>query len=282
MAPQQRYESKFSALQEVQPARPAQGERPAAGPVYQASYVDPNQDTGVVQGCSTLLETFERSVGLYGDRPCLGHRPIGPDGKVGPFVFTTYAETSAIVSNVAAAYQHMGLVAKDTVGIIGSNCPEWMSAMLAMNKCSIVCVPLYDTLGDKAVEYIVNHAETKLIVASGKKLATLAPALETTKSIVTKGVVYWGKPDTEAIERIKALGLAVRSWDQLVAEGADATGLPAPTAPKPADLCTIMYTSGTTGNPKGVMISHRAVVATIGGILRYLDFLGEKMGPNDA
>eukprot|EP00955_Chlamydomonas_euryale_P042119 352210-Chlamydomonas_euryale.AAC.1 len=48
----------------------------------------------------------------------------------------------------------------------------------------------------------------------------------------------------------QALGLAVRSWDQLVAEGADATGLPAPTAPKPADLCTIMYTSGTTGGSR--------------------------------
>lgn len=42
------------------------------------------------------------------------------------------------------------------IGVMGANCPEWMIAMLAMNQCDIVCVPLYDTLGDKTMKYIIK------------------------------------------------------------------------------------------------------------------------------
>lgn len=52
--------------------------------------------------------------------------------------------------------------------------------------------------------------------------------------------------------------------------------------PAPTDLCTVMYTSGTTGDPKGVMLTHAAVVSTTAGLLAYLEQTGMKMGPGDA
>lgn len=60
---------------------------------------------------------------------------------------------------LGAALTAVGIGAGDRVGIYGANSPTWMKAMQACNRQSAWCIPLYDTLGENAIEYIVNHAE---------------------------------------------------------------------------------------------------------------------------
>lgn len=64
---------------------------------------------------------------------------------------------------------------------------------------SMVCVPLYETLGDEAVEYIVDHSETQVVVVAGARLGLLAKALPKLKAPL-KGLVYWGEADKAALE----------------------------------------------------------------------------------
>lgn len=77
----------------------------------------------------------------------------------------------------------------------------------------------------------------------------------------------------------KALGYAVHAFDAFAATGAAAPAPPVP--PSPSDLCTIMYTSGTTGEPKGVMISHANMIAGVTTAVQFLCDVSIPMGPSD-
>jgi long-chain acyl-CoA synthetase len=65
---------------------------------------------------------------------------------------------------------------------------------------SYECVPLYDTLGENAVEYIINHSEAVVVVADGRKLASLAGAVKGINTAQFKNVVYWGQEDAAAVQ----------------------------------------------------------------------------------
>eukprot|EP00798_Chlamydomonas_sp_ICE-L_P002723 gene2723-12596_t len=246
-----------SLLTEVGPAAGDTGNQ--TGPIYKVAYA--TDEEPIVE--KTLYETFEASVKRVPNRPCLGERKKGADGKAGPFTFLTYKEVHDIVSKVGSAYSQLGLKPKDRIGVIGSNSPEWRMAMQAMDRMSIVCVPLYETLGDGAIEYIVNHAEAKMVCAAGDKLPVLLKAMPKLKDTCTYGLVYWGAADAATLEGFKELGVTVTAWDDLLANGA--ANEVAAVSPCEDDLCTIMYTSGTTGDPKGVMITHKSIVTTIWG-----------------
>ena len=151
----------------------------------------------------------------------------------------------------------------------------------ACNRQNLVCVPLYDSLGENAVEFILTHSEATAVFAAGDKLAPLAGAIKAgglASSIAT--VVVWGDVDAAGAKAAKAAGIKTVSFADFQARGAAAPVPPA--TPAPADLCTIMYTSGTTGDPKGVELSHRAVVATVAGMERFLEVTAFELGPSDA
>jgi long-subunit acyl-CoA synthetase (AMP-forming) len=71
------------------------------------------------------------------------------------------------------------------------------AARQGCNRTSLQCVPLYDTLGEKAIEYVMSHSETKFVVAAGSKLAGLAKSLKGFKGKLL-GVAYWGPAPEEA------------------------------------------------------------------------------------
>ncbi|PNW73635.1 hypothetical protein CHLRE_13g566650v5 [Chlamydomonas reinhardtii] len=247
----------YKYLVEVEPARPANGDKPSASPVYRSVYA---KDGFPTADFKTLFEMFEQSAAKYPDNQCLGKRVKKENGEAGPYVFKSYKEIHTEVANVASALRALGVNPAQRVGVFGANCPEWMVAMQACNRMAMHCVPLYDSLGENAIEYIVNHSEAVAAFVSSEKLPALAKALPKTKATL-KVVVYWGAGNEAAAKAAKDLGYVVHSFDELLALGAAKPAEPVP--PKPDDLCTIMYTSGTTGDPKGVMLTHTAVVASV-------------------
>lgn len=210
---------------------------------------------------------FQKSVVKYGDNKCLGART----GKDAAYAWMTYKEVDEKVTLIGSAMAAAGLDAHDRVGVYGPNSPEWMIAMQGCNMMNIYCVPLYDTLGENAIEYIVKHSEASALFAHGDKLGVVAKALPILAPQVTT-VVYWGKTDDADLAAIKGMGLAVYSFDEFLALGkahpAEARGA------KPEDLCTIMYTSGTTGEPKGVELTHASVMATVASLSMFLRTYG--------
>ena len=82
------------------------------------------------------------------------------------------------------------------------------------------CVPLYDTLGENAIEYIINHSEASFVVVSSAKLAAFAGALPKITQPL-KGVCYWGPaPAAAAVDAVAAKGLTATAFDAFITAGA--------------------------------------------------------------
>eukprot|EP00208_Stichococcus_sp_RCC1054_P000779 CAMPEP_0206135542 /NCGR_PEP_ID=MMETSP1473-20131121/813_1 /ASSEMBLY_ACC=CAM_ASM_001109 /TAXON_ID=1461547 /ORGANISM="Stichococcus sp, Strain RCC1054" /LENGTH=674 /DNA_ID=CAMNT_0053527461 /DNA_START=39 /DNA_END=2063 /DNA_ORIENTATION=- len=223
---------------------------------------------------TTLYELWVESVKKYPNNKCLGWRDT-TKGPEAPYVWMTYTETAKKVEGVASSLAAAGLVAHGRVGIFSANCPEWMVTMQACNRQGLYCVPLYDSLGENAIEYILEHSEASAVFVETGKMDKLAAALPDVKAQV-KTVVYWGAGDAASIAAIKALGINVASFQDFMAAGCAAPQPPCP--PGPEDYCTIMYTSGTTGDPKGVLLPHRAVLAVVGATKVFLDQVAPNVG----
>ncbi|GBF99011.1 hypothetical protein Rsub_11815 [Raphidocelis subcapitata] len=270
------------AADEAAPAAPGPGAGagaggdapPARSPVYVAEYAKGGIEA--LPGVTTCYELWDRAVREFPGNDALAWRERGPDGKFGPYQSMTYAEAGAQSAAAAAGLKALGLERGDRVGICAVNSPEWMISMQAANRMGYVAVPLYDTLGEDAVAYVVGHAEVRVVLCGASKLADVAqiasrPAPAAGAARRLEAIIYWGRPSEAARAAAEAAAARVAEWGELLAAGA-AAGAAAPAAaepPAPGDLCTIMYTSGTTGNPKGVMITHASVLSEVSAIRQF-------------
>ena len=253
-------------ITEVEPANETQG------PLYRLHETADSLATYEFKGCTTLKGLFENSVKEFGDEPCLGQRY-----NDGPFQWMTYSEVMDAATKINSALISEGVEVGTKVGILSGNCQEWMVCMQACNKAGAVCVPLYDTLGENAVEYIVNHAECKVAFISAKKVEVMLKTKGKVPTITT--LVYWGDVSDESVAALNDFGVNVFSYDKFLEKGAQEKK--SNEGPKPEDLCTIMYTSGTTGDPKGVMIKHKNMVAELQAIDKLFDTLKIPIGKTD-
>ena len=185
----------------------------------------------------------------------------------------TWAEYVAQVRAAARAMIALGLEAKQGVGIIGFNSKEWLIADLGAVLAGGFASGIYSTNGADAVQYVLEHSESAIVVCEGvaqtdkvREVATQLPKL--------KACVVWG-PDAAAAASGGPLGAApVLPWgDFLKSAPADGAPLAARVAAMDAGhCCTLIYTSGTTGRPKAVMISHDNVswvVASFAEMVRF-------------
>lgn len=130
---------------------------------------------------------------------------------------------------------------------------------------SFVIVPLYDTLGPDSCSFIIRQTDMVLIVCEddNKVNSLLDKAPRSLRKIV---VIKPVRPATQ--QRAKNHGVELYTFDEVEKLGSKQTHPEMP--PKPNDLCTICYTSGTTGNPKGVMLTHANLVAGVCAVLLQL------------
>ncbi|KAJ3701291.1 hypothetical protein LUZ61_004996 [Rhynchospora tenuis] len=172
----------------------------------------------------------------------------------------------------------LGIEKGGRCSIYGANCPEWIMSMEACNAHGIFCVPLYDTLGAGAVEFILCHAEVEIAFAEETKVGELLKTLPASTKFL-KTIVSFGKVKPEQREMVEKHGLAIYEWNDFLAlGGGQYYDLPLKVKD---DICTIMYTSGTTGDPKGVMISNRSIISVIAGLKLLLKTLNLEIGVGD-
>ncbi|KAJ0978635.1 hypothetical protein J5N97_014109 [Dioscorea zingiberensis] len=235
--------------------------KPSVGPVYRNILakdgfppVDPMMSTShgkrsvfdiKISCCSVAAEKY------HGNQ-MLGWREF-TDGKAGPYLWKTYKQVYEEVLNVGSALRQLGAESGSHIGIYGANCPQWIVAMEACNGYSLICVPLYDTLGPGAVDYIVEHAEIDFVFVQDKKVKELlSPDCKSVRRL--KGLISFTSLTREQITDASKFGMEVYSWNDFLQMGKDHPCDPLP--PRPLDICTIIYTSGTSGTPKGVLLTH--------------------------
>ena len=146
----------------------------------------------------------------------------------------------------------------DTLGIYSINRAEWLIAENGAYFQKLTVVSLYDTLGAESVTYILTQAEISTVVCSKDKIAKLLEVAGDCKQLRT--IIQMEKEgDTDLKEKCKAKGVNLVSFAEIEDKGAWSPQTYV--APELNDLCTIMYTSGTTGLPKGVLISHGNLIS---------------------
>ncbi|CAI0441158.1 unnamed protein product [Linum tenue] len=223
--------SQMKYLIEVEKGQPAKDGKPSIGPAYRSIFAKDGYPPPI-PGLNSCWDVFRMSVEKYPNSPMLGRRET-VDGKAGKYVWQTYQQVYDIVIKVGNAIRSCGVEPGAKCGIYGANSAEWIISMEACNAHGLYCVPLYDTLGAGAIEYILCHSEISIAFTEEKKI-----------------------PEGENKE-----------YD-----------FP---EKKKSDICTIMYTSGTTGDPKGVMISNLNIITLIAGVKRVLECVDEKLTSKD-
>ncbi len=171
------------------------------------------------------------------------------DGK-----WTTYSTDDflAIVDNLSKGLVSKGIGKGDKIALMSSNRPEWNFCDFAINQLGAAVVPLYPTLSDQDLSFIISDAEIKMIFLSTADLyEKVKTAIKTTNLDVP---IYAFDPVS-----------GVPSWQELVDAGKqNGTDLSVyRDAIEEDDLLTLIYTSGTTGKPKGVHLSHKNVRSNV-------------------
>ncbi|CAN4111134.1 unnamed protein product [Withania somnifera] len=209
----------------------------------------------------TLHDIFIHAIQTFQDYKYLGSR-IRVDGTVGEYKWMTYGEAGTARTAIGSGLHYYGLQRGARVGLYFINRPEWLIVDHACSAYSYTSVPLYDTLGSDAVKYIVNHADVQAIFCVPTTLNTLLTFLSEIPSV--RLIVVVGGIDEHLPSLPSTTGMKLLSYTRLLSQGRSSMQPFCP--PRPEDIATICYTSGTTGTPKGVVLSHANLVASVAGM----------------
>ncbi|PVU94294.1 hypothetical protein BB561_002647 [Smittium simulii] len=179
------------------------------------------------------------------------------------YTWLTYNECYEYSLLIAAGLSQLHLSNPDRFVIYTDTCQEWMLVFLAATSLGLQIVTCYDTLQTIGLVRCVTETKAKTIFTTSERLGSLVPLLKDFSDVHT--LIYMGTPPSEELQRdIKLLGKQLYSLSELKELGVDVNFEPCPSGPE--DTSMIMYTSGSTGNPKGVLISNSNMLSAISGL----------------
>ncbi|KAL2856551.1 hypothetical protein BJY01DRAFT_231202 [Aspergillus pseudoustus] len=252
---------------------------------------------------STIYDAFRRSARIYGNAKAVASRRLikthvetkkvkkivdGVEQEVdkqwtffekSPYTFKSFIEYEKQALELGSGLRNLGLTKVDKLHLYGSTSENWLSMSHAAASQSLTIVTAYDTLGEEGLAHSLVQTESSAIFLDPALINSLANILDQAKTI--KHVIYNSAEDVkqEDLDRLKKEHEHVNiiSFEDLRKSGEETPVEPVP--PAPEDVCCIMYTSGSTGPPKGVPLTHANVVAAMAGINV---IIGPYITPSDA
>jgi long-chain acyl-CoA synthetase len=208
----------------------------------------------------TIPQLLRQRAAIHGERLALREKEHGIWKR---YSWSHYYETARLV---ALGLLALGVKRGDRVAIAGENTPEWFYADLGIQMVAAIAVGIYPTNPWVELQYIVRHSGSRVIVTgdqeqTDKVLDAMAndgglPALEAIVCVDMKGLRHYRQKQLMSFETLCALGKsyaidqpdANAKLDRLIDQAS------------PDDICILVYTSGTTGPPKGAMLTHRNLI----------------------
>ncbi|KAJ1960952.1 long-chain fatty acid-CoA ligase [Dispira parvispora] len=259
------------------------------GPVYRNVLSKDGLVTCPHKDIQTGYDLFQDIARQYPDQELMGHRrvlgiveeekwvtkKVGGEQvrekktwkyfKLSGFEWYTGRDLSTMVREIGSGLKQLGVTAKANVNLFAPTSCEWQFFSQGCFYLGASISTAYDTLGEEGLLHALNQCEVAYMFTKVDLVKTIASIADRTEYLTT--VVYFGDVDSKGEEELKKLrdakeGIRVISLDEVRALGRDHPADPQP--PQPEDMACIMYTSGSTGPPKGVMLTHANIIASMG------------------
>ncbi len=210
----------------------------------------------------SLYPLFQEIVAGNADRIAYQYK------KDGRWIDVTWAEQSRMVSGISRSLIQLGVRHGERVAVLSKIRVEWIQADFGIACCGGVTVGIYHSNLGPECAYILNHADAELLFVENAEQLEKIVSVRTDLPLLKRIVLFEGPSDPDAgilsWEDFLKLGKPVS--DEQVRERAEAI--------QPDDLISLVYTSGTTGVPKGVMLTHRNVLFATWSCYQCLDIHG--------
>ena len=225
--------------------------------LWDVSHIQPRQDI-IVPG-ETISAVFWNAVALRGDQIWMRQK------KLGIWRSWTWQETGVAVREIAGGLMALGFERGHTASILANTVVEWVLADVAVLSCGGVSNGIYPTDAASQVHYLCEDSATRVLFVEDDEQLDKALEVRERLPLLQKVVVFDMKglrdlddPDVMSLDALRALG---RNWLEKHPNAVQQSAADC----QPEDLAILVYTSGTTGKPKGAMHSHRGLVYTTRG-----------------
>ena len=205
---------------------------------------------------NTLTQLFFENSSLYQNKTLFGFK------KDGEWSHISWNEASDLVQDLSLGLHEIGVRKNDKISIIAENSYKWCVADLAIISLGAITVPGYTTSNEDEIFYLLSHSEASVVFLNSKLLSTIEnilPKLDKIKHIV-------------CIDEVKStkLNKTINSFDNLIDKGSKSLSKSSFKEDtlhqvKEDDVVSIIYTSGTSSKPKGVMLTHKSIISNILG-----------------
>lgn len=195
----------------------------------------------------TIYDYFLETVNKFPGKAALMYK------KAGSYINIKYKDLRDYVDSVAKELRKFGIGKGTPVAIFSYNRPEWVMADLAILKLGGIVVPIYHNLPDCLVKYIVNDSKTKLLFVENAQLFALVSNIRNEMPGLGKIIVFDNSGISDNSEFLRFNDLKNSSYE--VTDKVPEISR--------NDIATFVYTSGTTGEPKGVILTHNNIISNV-------------------